>query len=228
MRKSVLTAALVLLVATTGAVAAQISGNYIEARTASVYVGACFANSEVGLTGQEAVLGWQVTNGSWNGVPLTGLSVVGVVRANGTLGDPHNNPYPASSILVVDQNASPEQARALVGFARSHAPELFARVVRVEKAPIEFQVGEGHGGNGHDFHGPVARLVVGNLARIVTRGIHEHDATCANAEIYYPPLTQVSQFEPAFATTHEFKGNGLGTVWSIPNRPSAFVGTFAR
>lgn len=228
MRKAVLAAALLLAV-TMGAAAAQISGNYIEARTASVYVGACFANSEAGLVGQEAVLGWQVANGSWNGVPLAGLSVVGVVRAKDTLGATANNP--AASIVIVDQKATAEQARALVSFVRSNAPELFSRVLHVERAPIQFQVGESVAaatGNGHEFHGPTARLVVGDFARVVTRAIHHSDATCANAEIYYPPLAPLSQAEPAFVTTHEYKGNGLGSTWSVPNRPSAFVGTFER
>ncbi len=230
MHKSVVAAALIF-VATTGAVAAQISGNYIEARTASVYVGACYANSETNLTGHEAVMGWQVANGSWDGVPLTGLSVAAVVRASATLGDPSTNAYPASSIVIVDKNATPEQSRALVAFVRSNAPRLFERIVHVEKAAIEFQVGapSAHGnGHGHDSHGPVARLVVGDLARIVTRAFHEHDSSCANAEIYYQPLNPVTQVEPAVATTNEFKGEGLGKVWSISNRPSAFVGTFAR
>lgn len=229
MRNAVCAAALVLLLAT-GAMAAEISGNYIEARTANVYVGACFANSEVGLLGREALLGWQVTNGSWDGVPLAGLSVVGVVRAQNTLGDPFHNPYPATSVLVVDQKATPEQARALVGFARSHAPELFARVLHVESAPIEFVVEEGHGANGgsHESHGQAAKLVVGDMARIVTRALQAHDKMCANDELYYPPLTDVTHAEASFAVTQEFKGDGLGTVWSLPNRASAFVGTFAR
>ena len=227
MRKSVLTAALVVLLATTGAVAAQISGNYLEARTASVYVGACFANSEVGLIGNEAVLGWQIVNGEWNDVSLAGLAVAGVVRASHTLGDPHHSALPASSIVIVDERATKEQEEALVGFVRSQVPELFGNVLHVERAEIEFEVGEAPSGSGHESHGRTAKLVVGDLARIVTRALRHEDASCANPEVYYPPLARVNGAVPAFATTHEFKGNGLGAVWSVPNRPSAFVATFA-
>src|SRR6266852_1107402 len=35
--------------------AAQITGKYIEARSADVYTGPCFANSEVNLAGQDAL-----------------------------------------------------------------------------------------------------------------------------------------------------------------------------
>ena len=41
-----------------------ISGNYLEARTADVYTGPCFANAETGLVGQLAVMGWKVSQGN--------------------------------------------------------------------------------------------------------------------------------------------------------------------
>lgn len=227
MRKTVFAALVVLLLVASGAPAATISGNYLEARTASVWVGACFANSEMGLVGQEAVMGWQVTDGRWNGVSVAGLSVVGVVRAADTLGTRAD--MPASSVIIVDQKASAEQAQALVSFVRASAPRLFARVVHVETAPIQFVLEETSGA-GHHGHasGAAAKLVVGDLARVVTREIREHDATCANAERYYEPLVAGIHAEPAFTTAHEYRGNGLGSVWSNPNRPSAYVGTFAR
>src|SRR5690606_29447054 len=59
----------------------SVHGEYIEARTADVYTGACFANSEVDLVGNLAVFGWHVNEGTYEGVKLDGLSVVGVVRA---------------------------------------------------------------------------------------------------------------------------------------------------
>ena len=68
--------------------AAQIQGDYVETRSADVWTGPCFANAETGLTGREAILAWRVEKGAWNGVPLDGLSVVGVVKASATLGDP--------------------------------------------------------------------------------------------------------------------------------------------
>src|SRR5260370_37890844 len=53
--------------------AAQITGQYIEARRADVYTGPCFANSEANLAGQEAVLRWRVAKVSWCDVKLDGL-----------------------------------------------------------------------------------------------------------------------------------------------------------
>ena len=59
---------------------AAIKGNYVEVRSADVYTGPCFANAEVGLEGKQAILAWRVSQGSWKGVSLDGLSVVAVSR----------------------------------------------------------------------------------------------------------------------------------------------------
>ena len=79
--KSIATVSLVVFSAAGLAAAAgsnNVRGEYIEARTADVYTGACFANSEVGNTGDVAVMGWRVGKGSFNGVTLDGLNVVAV------------------------------------------------------------------------------------------------------------------------------------------------------
>ncbi len=43
--------------------AIEVSGEYVEARTADVYTGPCFANSEVQLVGNLAVFGWKIEKG---------------------------------------------------------------------------------------------------------------------------------------------------------------------
>src|SRR5438128_3354323 len=83
------------------AAASQIRGDYIETRSADVYTGQCFANGEVNLVGNQALVAWRVASGSWEGVPLDGLVVAGALRANATLGDPYANPYPVKSVLLV-------------------------------------------------------------------------------------------------------------------------------
>ena len=42
----------------------NVRGEYLEARTADVYTGPCFANGEVGQTGRLAVMGWHIRQGS--------------------------------------------------------------------------------------------------------------------------------------------------------------------
>src|SRR6266702_7652515 len=111
-------------------------GEYIEARTADVYTGPCFANSEAGLVGEFAVFGWKIDKGSWQGVSLDGLSVVGAVKASSTLGDVFHTAYPVKSVLIVDEKATPEQRLALRSFAKKMGGDLLQDVVRVDYKPI--------------------------------------------------------------------------------------------
>ena len=71
-----------------GCVAAQakVNGDYVESRSADVYTGQCFANGEVGLSGDQAILAWHIQSGKWDDVKLDGLSVVAVVNSDVTLG----------------------------------------------------------------------------------------------------------------------------------------------
>src|SRR5271169_4521200 len=123
MRKAVLFAA-ALLAFVASLQAQQIRGDYIESRSTDVYVAQCFANGEVGLTGNQALLAWHVTEGSWNGVKLDGLTVAAAVRARATLGDPYGEPYPAEAVLMVDDAANAEQRQALVALAKHQGGEL--------------------------------------------------------------------------------------------------------
>lgn len=200
--------------------AQQIRGDYIETRSADVYTGQCFANGEVNLVGREAILAWHVQNGSWNGVPLDGLTVAAAVRAKATLGDPYGHPYPAQAVLLLDDQATSEQAAALVSFAKQMGGELLRNVEQTVAVPMEMIVN-------HDRHG-VARLRAGQFATVQTRSLGEEDHVCGNEVTFYPPLTEVAHSMPAVAVTDAYRGPGLGESWDMHGKRSAFVGTFAR
>src|SRR5437588_5477152 len=147
MRYSVLVSTLlVVLVISLTAAAQQIRGDYLETRSADVYTGQCFANGEVNLVGNEAILAWHVQSGTWDGVALDGLTVAAAVRAHGTLGDPYENPFPAHAVLLVDEQASEQQRAALVAFAQHMGGELLQNVKQVISAPVELAVN-------HEKHG---------------------------------------------------------------------------
>jgi len=202
--------------------AQHITGDYVETRSADVWTGPCVANGEMNLAGDQAILAWRVNKGEFNGVSLDGLSVVGVVKAGATLGDPYSNPYPAKAILIVDQKASAEQQKALVGLAQEMSGDLLKNVVRLEVAPITLQVSHDGG------HFGKTMLRAGNLAGIETRSISSKDHLCGNEEVFYQPLSEMSHSMPAVAELDQWDGTGLGVRWMSRGKRSAFVGTFAR
>src|ERR1041385_3499322 len=134
----------------------QIKGQYLETRSADVYVGQCFANGEMNTAGQEAIVAWHISQGQWDGVALDGLTVVGAIKAQATLGDPYGKPYPAKSVLLVDRQATPQQRQALINFAQERGGELLRRVVRVIDTGIDMEVAPGQ-------HPARARLQAGDV-----------------------------------------------------------------
>jgi hypothetical protein len=199
----------------------NISGNYVEARTADVYTGPCFANAEVGLVGDLAVFGWKVNRGDWHGANLEGLSVVAAVKARHTLGDVYESSYPVHAVLIVDERANAEQRLALQSFAKKMGGDLLQDVVRVEYAPITFEVAN------NDLHSMKVKLTAGSLAEIQTRAMGDKDHVCGNESTWYPPLTKLQHSMAAVAVQHRFQGEGLGTRWSSPDKRSSFVGSFS-
>jgi hypothetical protein len=202
--------------------AQQIYGEYIESRNADVYTGHCFAMSEINLMGDQAIVGWRVSKGEWQGVKLDGLSVVGVAKASGTLGSPYDNPYPAKAVLIVDEKATPEQRAALQAFAQEMGGELLKNVVRTETAPISLEVEyEGE-------HPMAGHVDAGALASVHARPFTARDKICGHEQTYYPPLTPTQHTMPAAASIDQFNGDGLGVKWTLHEKRSAFVGHFAR
>lgn len=200
--------------------AQQLRGDYIESRSTDVYVAQCFANGEVGLTGNFALMAWHVEAGAWNGVKLDGLTVAAAVRARATLGDPYGDPYPAQAVLMVDNAANPSQRQALIALAQHEGGRLLENVARVDYVPVVLDVPA-------DLRQGSAVLRAGHLATIVTRPLNHHDHICGNESNYYPPLNKVDHAMSAVALTDEFQGEGLDSRWTSHGRRSAYIGKFS-
>src|SRR5581483_3491969 len=89
-----------------------VTGDYVESRSANVYVGACHHEGEIQTAGRNAVLAWKVAEGEFHGVSLHGVTAVAVVAGDRYLG--MDNARRESVIYVSDQ-ATPEQRDAVVG-----------------------------------------------------------------------------------------------------------------
>jgi hypothetical protein len=198
----------------------RVHGEYVEARTADVYTGPCFANSEVGLAGDLAVMGWRIDKGTYDGINLDGLSVMGVIHASGTLGDVTATVFPVKAVLIVDERANAEQRLALKSFAQTMGGDLLADVVRVEYQPIQLSLED------NSVHSRVATMTAGNMAKLQTRPLTEGDQICHNESVWYQPLTKLSHAMPAYTVANDYNGTGLGSNWKYAGNRGSFVGTF--
>lgn len=211
-----------LLLAAQPALAGQISGDYLEARTCDVFTGPCFANAEMSLGGKEAVMAWRVDEGGWNNINLQGLTVAVVTSAEWTIGDTGVFKYDAgkmTSVILVDDKASPEQRVALVNFAKTQAAEYTQNVARVQPVTMSFE---------NDHLAASGKFQAGELASIETRALKKGDCVCTNEEMYYQPLTKARDITPAYTSTLSYTGDALNTSFTSHGQRSAFLGTFRR
>ena len=216
----------------TVAVAADIRGDYVEARTADVFTGPCFSNAEVFITGKNAVMAWKVNSGSWKGVDLSGLCVAAAVNASTTFSQ--DQPEKATAVLIVDSRADSQERAALLEMARALGGARLGHVQAVTSVRMSLKL-EDHpaamASVTHAAHGmpgsPRASFWAAGVAQIVTRPLDERDHACGNEVVAYPPLSRSVQVQPAYTLGHSFKGDGLNTSWADPNCRSSFVGHFA-
>ena len=221
-RIGLLAGCLAMLGAASTGIAAEISGEYLEARTCDVYTGPCFANGEIGIAGKEAVMAWKVDEGKWAGEDLCGLGVALIIKANDTLGIGGTfnvKPDVIKGVIVVDEKASEKQKQALVKFVKASAPELAKDVVKVESAQITLT---------NDHLAGKGVFSAGKLAKIETRKLAKGDCICTNEAVFYPPLNKVDNAHPAYTLNMTYEGQGLDLTWTTINKRSAFMGTFER
>lgn len=202
--------------------AANIKGEYLEARTCNVYTGPCFANAEMSLAGKEAVMAWKVDRGEWNKVKLDGLAAAVVVKAQGTLGTDGVFPMDAGKIkavVLIDEKATQAQHDALLAFVKETAKDYTKDVLAVKSVAIELK-------NDHVDH--VSHFKAGELAEISTRKLKSTDCVCTNETVFYQPLTKVENTSPAYSTRLAYQGNDLGTKFINRGIRSAFMATFRK
>jgi hypothetical protein len=175
-----------------------------------------------------------VTEGSYQGVDLSGLGIAAAIQATTTFSE--DDPALARAILIVDEKADSAQRDALVAMAKALAGRRLDHIVAIKSARISMKIephamakaGMDQASHAHGMpHAPAASFWVPGLASIVTRPLDERDHACGNEIVAYAPLSNGASVLPAYTLGHQFKGEGLGTTWDDPNCRSSFVGHFA-
>ena len=203
-----------------GITQAELSGTYVEARTCQIYTGPCFANGETGLAGQEAVLAWNIESGKHQGVDLSGLSVVMIVKADCTIG--FRGLDEAKSIaasVILDDKANSKQQAALAHFAREHVGLSSEQTVRIESLPLEVKL---------DTTELNASVQAGKAVQLTTRKARKDDCICSNESAYYPPIVALEHFVPGVTVEGSVRARGLGSRWEVPGDRNVYMATFRR
>jgi len=217
MRKTILAAlfAIAPVALSASGAATNVSGDYVEARTAEVFTGGCIMGSEGEAAGREAILAWRVGHGQVNGVALDGLSVVAIVAGDVNLGTHEVGgvaPTTIKAAIRVDDRATAGQRDALVALARTLSP-LVRDIVDVKAVPIAFTRDAAH-----------LTVKAGEASMDVATRV-DHSPSCGAIQ-RFTPLARTSQSALGQTMSEAWSGSSLGTQWSMGDKRASFYGAF--
>jgi hypothetical protein len=210
--KKAFSLALALMLAGTAAFAGAptLSGDYVEVRSNHVLGGGCTYSAEADMDANQAVVAWRIRDGG-----LAGLAVVAVILGEGNLQLGH---YGRETILFVDSKATAAQQESLKEAFVARYADLFGTVKKAETAEIVFR----HEG------GDAYEVVVPGQVQVATRTMApmDHEPSC-DRMVWYRPLSSDATATLVQTAQHAYSGRDLRATWDIPNKRSAYVGTFS-
>lgn len=207
-----LAAGLALASALPAQAADQLQGDYIEARSASVYAGPCHYSNEAVTEGRNATLAWRFTSGAWNGVSLSGLNAVAVISAEENLATAKSR----TSVLYLDARATPAQTQALRSlFAEKYGAAL-GKVVATKAAATRIT------NDGLDYHVQVDKVAQLDVNRYPCKHCTQ------DAQIWYSPFIEAKDVLVGKTLRSSFRDGALPAAWDDRQEAnSAFVGSFS-
>jgi len=192
--------------------AAPIAGDYVEARTASVFAGACHYNGELVTTGQDAVAAWSFSGGTWHGVDLAGVRAVAAIGSESNLGQEH---AARKTALVVDSAASDAQAQAVASLLKEKCREGLGEIVSVRRAAVKFS----HVASDYTVKAE-------GFATMSVQPMPNNECCAQPNNVWYSPLAPVDHRKVGFTKDAAFTGGTVSDPWQREGENSAFYGSF--
>ena len=190
-----------------------IAGDYVEARTASVFAGACHYNGELVTTGHEAVAAWSFSSGTWNGVSLAGVRAVAAVGSDANLGQEN---AARKTELTVDSAATDAQANAVAALLKEKCGKQLGRIVSVRRAPVAFT----HASN-------VYRVKADGFAALSVRPMPNNECCAQPNLVWYAPLSPLTHRKVGYTESASYKAGTVSDPWQREGENSAFYGAFS-
>jgi hypothetical protein len=198
-------------------------GRYVEARSASVFAGACHFNSESTTQGREAVLAFAIDSGREGGVDLAGMRIVAAVVAERNLAEADAE---RSSVVYLPESASAEQRAAALEALEKRCGSLLGSVREVRTASVEVE------SDGSEYSVLVAspqgpESSIGPTIEI--RGATLPDRACCTMpqNVWYEPMVSLRERVVGHCERFTMREPLLGAPFTRSDENNAFVGSFA-
>ena len=204
MNTSILIALFCSLFSSTPKTVSRLGGDYVEARTASVFAGACHYNGELVTTGNDAVMAWQFDSG---------VRVMAVVSCDANLSDVSAS---RKSEIVVDASAGPAQTAAALDAILSRERASLGEVVAIRPAKIM-------------FHHQQSQYQVESAGFASLKIDALPDGECCKQPnmVWYTPLAHLTGRMVGYTENAAYLAGNITDSWQRGDENSAFYGAFA-
>jgi hypothetical protein len=189
-----------------------VRGRCIEARTASVFAGACHYGAEATTGGREAVIAWRFESGFHRGIDLAGVEVAAAVVADANLAEPGSM---RRSILYFSDATSAAARSAAGDLVRERFGSVLGTVTEERALPLCVR-----------FDGDRYRVAGGELLNV--EGALLADRACCKMpyQVWYRPFLPLAGAIVGCNTVFRYSDAKLGPTWERFDENTAFVGTF--
>jgi len=193
-------------------------GSYVEARTATVFAGACHYAAQYTTQGREAVLAWRFDGGvlatDAGPAELDGVELVVALAGARNLDVAGSE---RRSVVWLEPATSPALETALVGWLRGRLGPALGETVAVERAPLSVAFDPERDG---------FRVAVGASVELSGRGLPERECCSMPYAVWYRPFDDVPSPIVGCVDVFRFADARLDRRWSRPDENSAFLGRF--
>lgn len=194
------------------AVSSKIVGDYVEARTASVFAGACHYNGELVTTGDDAVMAWSIQAGTWKGTNLAGVKAMAAVTCDANLSV---EGAARKSEVVVDSSASSAQVAAFVDLLHAQCGAQVGDVVSVRQERVKF-----------NHSGTVYTVNADGFAKLAVQAMPNNECCSQPSLVWYSPLVKLDHRKVGYTKTAAYSSGRIGDTWERAGENSAFYGEF--
>ena len=191
--------------------AAGVRADFVEARSASVFAGACHVASEAASQGRQALMAWSIREGASTDADLSGVRVVAAVSGDRNLAEGGER----TSVVWIDAPDGEAQLRAAKAWLSAEHGAALGEVRRVESHPVQF-----------DRDGDAFAVVVGDVIEL--RGEAIADGSCCSMQEHrwYEPLGASAGQPVGVPDACSFAGAAGLPSWRYEGANNTFVGEY--
>jgi len=190
----------------------KIVGDYVEARTASVFAGGCHYNGELVTTGRDAILAMKIASGTWKGTDLSGVSAMAAVSSQDNLG---NNDAPRQSEIVVNTAATAAQSAALIELLEKQCGHQLGQIAAVHHGTIAF-----------DHTGSTYIAKSAGFAEMTVQAMPNDECCKQPSLVWYSPLMPLQHRKVGYTIDSSYSAGTIGDPWQRSEENTAFYGAF--